>query len=417
MTIVMNTLAQNKEEEILEKARRIHDRVITIDTHNDINTNNFTTATNYTQDLDTQVNLPKMTSGGLDVSWLIVYTGQGDLIEEGYANAYKNALSKFEAIHRLTQDFAPGTIGMATTSSEVRELVAAGKKVAMIGVENAYPIGEDLARIQEFYNKGARYMSLSHNGHSQFSDSNTGEKDGVWLHGGLSDLGKKAIVEMNRLGMMIDVSHPSKEAIKEMFDLSKAPLIASHSSARSLCDHSRNLDDDLLALFREKGGVIQTVAFSSYLNTEKHANFNEAAANAYKRTANAMGLVYLERDSVRKLDNSQKEIYAANFKKIKLAAKNEIEDLKKTTPPVNVEDFIDHIDYLVEKVGIDHVGISSDFDGGGGIDGWQDASESLNVTVALVKRGYTETEIAKLWGENLLRVMDEVQQVSKQWQD
>lgn len=198
---------------------------------------------------------------------------------------------------------------------------------------------------------------------------------------------------------------------------SKAPLIASHSSARSLCDHSRNLDDDLLALFREKGGVIQTVAFSSYLNTEKHANFNEAAANAYKRTANAMGLVYLERDSVRKLDNSQKEIYAANFKKIKLAAKNEIEDLKKTTPPVNVEDFIDHIDYLVEKVGIDHVGISSDFDGGGGIDGWQDASESLNVTVALVKRGYTETEIAKLWGENLLRVMDEVQQVSKQWQD
>ncbi|WP_026916163.1 dipeptidase [Christiangramia portivictoriae] len=416
-SLAFQSNAQTQDSEIIEKATRIHEKVITIDTHNDINVSNFTTEKNYTQNLDTQVNLPKMMAGGLDVSWLIVYTGQGELHEEAYAEAYENAISKFEAIHRLTDSYAPASIGLATTSAEVRKLVAEGKKVAMIGVENAYPLGTDLDRIKEFHDRGARYMSLSHNGHSQFSDSNTGEENDEWLHNGLSDLGKQAVMEMNKHGIMIDVSHPSKQAIKDMFRISKAPLIASHSSARALCDHSRNLDDELLALFREKGGVVQTVAFSSYLNTEKHNAFSKAEANVYKTTAAELGLEYLERDSVRKLDKDAREKYYTDFRTIRTAAGPALDALNDSASPVAVTDFVDHIDYLVEKIGIDHVGISSDFDGGGGIYGWDDASETLNVTIELVRRGYSEEDIAKLWGENLLRVLDEVQEVSKNMRD
>ncbi|MCC4228461.1 MULTISPECIES: dipeptidase [Zunongwangia] len=409
-------LAQTTDEKLVAKAKKIHERVITIDTHNDINVNNFTHDHNYTQDLDTQVNLPKMDKGDLDVSWLIVYTGQGDLDDEAYKKAYENAISKFEAIHRLTEQIAPDKIGLATTSKEVRKLVKQGKKVAMIGVENGYPIGTDIKNVEKFYDMGARYMSLAHNGHSQLSDSNTGEADGEWLNNGLSDLGKEVIKEMNRLGIMIDVSHPSKEAIKQMFELSEAPLIASHSSARALCDHSRNLDDELLALFDKHGGVIQTVAFSSYVNTEKHEAFNAAKTKVYEAKAKQLGFEILSWGEVRELEEDEREAYIANYKKLVADAENEVDTIKETISPVDVSDFVDHIDYLVEKVGIDQVGISSDFDGGGGIDGWNDASESFNVTLELVKRGYTEKEIAKLWGENLLRVLDEVEAVAKKIQ-
>lgn len=408
--------AQETDADLLKKAQAIHEKVITIDTHNDININNFTAEKNYSRDLATQVNLPKMEKGGLDVSWLIVYTGQGDLDEDGYKKAYQNAISKFEAIHRLTEELAPDKIGLATTSGEVRKLVAEGKKVAMIGVENAYPIGTDLNRIKEFHDRGARYMSLSHNGHSQFCDSNTGEENDVWLYNGLSDLGKKAIVEMNKHGIMIDVSHPSKEAIKQMFEISKAPLIASHSSARALCNHSRNLDDELLDLFKQHGGVVQTVAFSSYVNTEKDAAFDNAAEKIYKSKATAMNFEIKSRDSIKVLSEEAQEAYYEMYAEVRRAAQPELEKLKESVEPVNVSDFVDHIDYLVEKIGINHVGISSDFDGGGGIEGWDDASETLNVTIELVKRGYSEEEIAKLWGENLLRVLDEVQAVAEEIQ-
>ena len=411
-TGLLSINAQSVNKEMLQTAKNIHESAIIIDAHNDINVNNFTKSQNYTMDLDTQVNLPKMEKGGMDVSWLIVYTGQKELNQEAYEKAYEIAISKFEAIHRLTREYAPERIGLATNSAEVRDLVAQGKKVAMIGVENAYPIGTDLSRIKEFYDRGARYMSLSHNGHSQFCDSNTGEENEDWLYNGLSELGKEAIIEMNKQGIMIDVSHHSKEAIKQMFAISRAPLIASHSSARALCDHSRNLDDELLALFKENGGVVQTVAFSSYLNTQKHNAFKALAKKIYKEKASEMNFVILERNMIKQLNQAEQDLYYKKFDQIKRASKPEIEKLKKQVSPVNVSDFVDHIDYLVKKIGIDHVGISSDFDGGGGIEGWQDASESFNVSLELVKRGYSEEEIKKLWGENLLRVLDEVQAVA-----
>ena len=413
LMIAMSCTTQT--ETLEEKARRIHESVITIDTHDDINVANFTDSINYSQRLNTQVNLPKMDEGKLDVAWLIVYTGQGDLTAEGYASAEVNAISKFDAIHRLVEEYAPDQIGLATSSEEVRSLVAEGKKVAMIGVENAYPIGEDLGNFELYRDKGARYVSLSHNGHSQFSDSNTGEADG-FLHDGLSELGKEAIVEMNRLGMMIDVSHPSKEAMRQMIALSKAPIIASHSSARALCDHSRNLDDEQLFWMKENGGVVQTVAFSSYLNTEKHNARNEYMQAIRTRLASEKGLEWYDRSELRSLDADKRAAFMNYYREIVTEADELVTNDPEAPTGVTVADFVDHIDYMVNLIGIDHVGISSDFDGGGGVGGWQDASETFNVTLELVKRGYSEEDIQKLWGENLLRVLDQVQAVSAQWQ-
>ncbi len=404
-------------ESVEETAKRIHDKVITIDTHNDINVKNFTYGVNYTQRLDTQVNLPKMEEGGLDVSWLIVYTGQDSLSAEGYDKAKDNAMAKFSAIHRLCDSIAPDKIAMALTSEEVRNIAAQGKKVAMIGVENAYPIGEDLANFETYHKLGARYISLSHNGHSQFCDSNTGEKDSIWLHNGLSELGKKAVNEMNRLGIMIDISHPSKVAMKQTIALSKAPIIASHSSVRALCDHSRNLDDEQLALMKKNGGVIQTVAFSSYLNTEKHETRAAYMKDKYKQVADSLDVSWHERSDFPNLTDEQKASFMENYPKIKAITEALVAKNADAPPAVDVADFIDHIDYMVKHIGIDYVGISSDFDGGGGIAGWSDASETFNVTLELVRRGYTEEEIEKLWGGNLLRVLDEVQAIAQQIQN
>ena len=214
------------QEQFIAMAKDIHNRVITLDTHCDIDVNNFTDSVNYTQDLRSQVTLPKMNKGGLDVAWFVVYTGQDSLTETGYQNAYDNAMSKFDAIKRLVTEIAPNEIELAVTSEDVKRIHASGKKVAMIGIENGYPIGLDINNVKKFHDLGGRYMSLAHNGHSQLSDSNTGEKDDVWLHNGLSDFGKKVIAEMNKWGIMIDISHPSKEAIRQMITLSKAPVIA-----------------------------------------------------------------------------------------------------------------------------------------------------------------------------------------------
>ncbi len=278
------------EDQLIVKAKKIHNNVITLDTHCDINIKNFTDSINYTQNLSSQITLPKMTKGGLDVAWFIVYTGQDSLTTIGYEKAYEVAMSKFEAIHKLTKEIAPDQIELALTSDDVRRIHKDGKKVAMIGVENGYPIGTDIKNVKKFYDLGARYMSLSHNGHSQLCDSNTGEADGIWLHNGVSELGKEVIVEMNKEGIMIDVSHPSKESMRQIIELSKAPIIASHSSARALCNHSRNLDDEQLQWLKENGGVVQTVAFTSYLNTEKFEKRNKIEVQIAKQIADSMNV-------------------------------------------------------------------------------------------------------------------------------
>jgi microsomal dipeptidase-like Zn-dependent dipeptidase len=414
--LALTSCAQESETDRVELARGIHDRVITLDTHDDINPANFTADRNYTMDLNTQVNLPKMEEGGLDVSWMVVYVGQGDLNTDAYAVAHQTAMDKFDAIHRLAEEIAPERIEIAYTSDDVRRIVASGKKVAMIGVENAYPVGMDLTNIKKFHGLGARYMSLAPNGHSQFSDSNTGERDGVWLHDGLSDLGRQAVAELNRWGIMIDLSHPSKDANMETLALSRAPVIASHSAARAMNDVSRNLDDEALLALKDNGGVVQTVAFRSYVNSEKNAANREALDALNAELAEEMGFELLSRREVFGLGEEERAAYTAQMDHLQEMGAARIAEVNATVPPVNVADFVDHIDYLVDLIGLDHVGISSDFDGGGGVEGWNDASETFNVTLELVKRGYTEEEIGKLWSGNLLRVLDEVQRVAQEIQ-
>lgn len=416
-TVTTKSVKDMTEAELTEHAKGIHERVITLDTHNDINTSNFTEETNYTQRLSSQVNLPKMVEGGLDVAWFIVYTGQGALTDEGFARAYENADDKFKAIHRLCEELAPDQIELALTSDDVRRINAAGKKIAMIGIENGYPVGNDISRVKEFYDRGARYMSLAHNGHSQLSDSNTGERDSVWLHNGLSDLGREVIAEMNKWGIMIDLSHPSKVANMEMMRLSKAPVIASHSSARAMNDVSRNLDDEQLMMLKENGGVVQTVAFKSYVNTDKNRANSQKTNEVIEVVAKEQGFEVLSRADMRALGREERQAYFEKYREIRDSAKDRIEkEVNTVAPPVDVSDFVDHIDYLVKKIGLEHVGISSDFDGGGGVYGWNDASETFNVTLELVKRGYTEEQIGMMWSGNLLRVLDEVQAVAKQIQ-
>ncbi|MDT8429218.1 MAG: dipeptidase [Pseudomonadales bacterium] len=411
------SVTQESEAELIARARGIHERVITLDTHADINTANFTADNNYTMDLDTQVTLPKMIEGGLDVAWFIVYTGQGEMTPMGYALAHDNAMDKFMAIHRLTREIAPDLIEVAYTSEDVRRIAASGKKVAMIGIENAYPMAEDIRNVQHFYEMGGRYMSLAHNGHSQFADSNTGEASGEWLHNGLSELGRQAVAEMNKWGIMIDISHPSKQANMQTIALSQAPVIASHSSARALNDHSRNLDDEELMAVKANGGVVQAVAFRAYIDSAKHQRNREALLALQTEIATDLGFELLAPAAVRELDEAARAAYQARMEQVNALAEPRIEaEVNAVAPPVDVADFVNHIDYMVELMGLEHVGISSDFDGGGGVEGWNDASETFNVTLELVRRGYTEEQIAALWSGNLLRVLDEVQRVAAQLQ-
>ena len=407
--------AQTDDPALVARARAIHERVLTLDTHADINPANFTPERNYTQRLATQVNLPKMEEGGLDAAFFIVYVGQrNDFTPEGYARAHEAALEKFAAIHRLTSELAPDRIGLARTAAEVRRIYASGKKVALIGIENGYPIGTDLGNVKKFYDLGGRYLSLAHNGHSQLSDSNTGERDGVWLHNGLSPLGRQVIAELNRLGIMVDISHPSKQSMMQTLALTRAPIIASHSAVRAICNHSRNLDDEQLLGLKQNGGVVQLVAFNSYVKCGQESPERRQAIAAlqekYGTTGGGAGGRPSAPDSVRAAFQRQPDSVRAAFQR-------EMQELNQRypgPPRATVKDFVDHIDYAVKLIGLEHVGISSDFDGGGGVEGWSDASETFNVTLELVRRGYTEEQIGKLWSGNLLRVMEAVERAAAQ---
>jgi membrane dipeptidase len=404
------------EEATMRKARDIHERIITLDSHVDFSPANFTKQRNYAQRLDTQLNLPKMVEGGLDAVFFSIFVSQTREIESpdafkpaGYERAYKAAIEKFDAVHRLVEQFAPDKIALALTSADVKRIHATGRKVALIGVENGYPLGEDIGRVKEFYDRGARYMSLAHNGNNQLSDSHTGERAG-WKWNGLSPLGRQVIVEMNRIGLMVDVSHPSKASMMQSVELSKAPIIASHSAVRALCNVSRNMDDEQLLALKTNGGVIQVVGYPIFVKTPKPDSPERASAlTALRKEFNlreptAAGQLASGRVAVMQLSSEQRAEYEKKLR--------EIDEKHPGDPSATVKDFIDHIDYAVKLIGIDHVGIASDFEGGGGLTGWNDASETFNVTLELVRRGYTEEQIGKLWGGNLLRVMDEVQRIA-----
>jgi membrane dipeptidase len=267
-------------------------------------------------------------------------------------------------------------------------------------------MGEDLARIPKFHQLGARYMSIAHNRHSQLGDSHTPEEP---LHNGLSELGKQAILQMNRVGIMVDVSHASKAAMLHAIACSKAPVIASHSGAAALRAHGRNLDDEQLAALQKNGGVIQVVALGSFLKDDANRR------NAQQKLRDELGLPDPQGQRRRNRDGVPLDSDAEFEKKLALYQQR-LPELDQKFPPANVATLVDHIDHVVKKIGIDHVGISTDFDGGGGIAGFHDASETFNVTLELVRRGYSEAQIGKIWSGNTLRLWRDVETVAKKLQ-
>jgi membrane dipeptidase len=390
----------------INRADAIHARCLTLDTHKDISSqlapeelpSDPETAKQYREKFDPtvrgsqQVDFVKMREGQYDCAFFIVYTPQQKLTDAGYHGAYVEANKKFEAIHRMCRLY-PNDIALATTADDVERLHQEGKLIACIGIENGYPMGLDLGRVEEFYQKGARYMGIAHNGHTQLGDSHTPAEP---LHNGLSELGRQAIAEMNRLGIMVDVSHSSKATMLQAVACSKAPVIASHSGARAINDHTRNLDDEQLRAIAVTDGVVQCVALAEFLKS------NQPKEAAIAKLRKDLGLA---RDSGIELSDAQREVNMAKLQKARA-------ELNQQFPPATVSDYVDHIEHIIQVAGIEHVGIGSDFDGGGGITGWNNAAESRNVTRELVRRGHSEADIQKIWSGNLLRVWRAVEAVA-----
>lgn len=375
----------------------IHERVLTLDTHIDIH-EDMTFDPIYDPGTDTpqQVDLGKMERGGLDSGFFIVYVGQGVRDDAGYALAEAKARRKFSAIRRMTEHY-PDRIGLAHTPDQFDEIAASGRKVAAIGIENGFVIGKDLDRLQEFYDLGARYMTLAHNGHNDICDSSgplARLGDAEEEHGGVSEFGYQVIDEMNRLGMMVDISHVSIKCMMQATEYSKAPVIASHSGVWELAKHSRNLNDEQLKAVAAVGGVVQLVGLDSFVKYYPEKGPEVAALREAVYTAAGD----TEWDGSK---HATDPAYVAGM-----------EAINTKYPPATVKDFVDHVDYAVNLIGIDHVGLVSDFDGGGGVIGWNDASETMNVTAEMVARGYTEEQIAKIWSGNTLDLWRRVDAVA-----
>jgi membrane dipeptidase len=365
--------------DISSKARDIHEKVLTIDTHADtplaldhVDLSGRTTPDDHTGKVD----FPRMKEGGLDAIFFAVYVSQGPKNEEAYEKVREKAMTMFKEIHAVlgeNSDLAE----LAVRSGDAKRLEALGKRAVYIGIENGYAIGRDLSLLKTFYDLGARYITLCHSGNNDICDSST-DDDGP-LHHGLSDFGKQVVDEMNRLGIMIDVSHISDESFFDVVKTSSVPVIASHSCTRALCDHPRNMSDEMILKLKENNGVIQVTLVSSYV---KMRDNDEVMQQEYASLAEKYG----DRDT---LSPARLELY-----------RQERAEIRERFPMeyATVSDLVDHIDHVVELIGIDHVGIGSDFDGGGGLSDCTDVSEMGNITMELVKRGYSEKRLPK-YGE------------------
>jgi len=369
---------------------------LTLDTHIDIPLD-YATATADPLNADLKVNLTKMAAGGLDVGFFIVYVDQTARTNEGYEKARTEAETKFAAIHRMTEQLYPERIEIAYSAADVARIAAIPKLVAAIGVENGYSFGPNLERLDRFYELGARYMGLVHDGDNDLARSarpNLALGDAAESTGGVTALGAAAIARMNRLGVMVDVSHGAKQTALDAMRLSAAPVIASHSGIAGVNAHPRNLDDEALLALKANGGVVQVVAFDGYLKAQPAEK--AAAQRELRQSVGLTGDVRLS-----SLAPQQRAAYDAGLR-----------DIEARWPSASVADLVDHIDYAVKLIGVDHVGIASDFDGGGGITGWSDAAETANVTAELTARGYSREDVAKIWSGNLLRVWREVERTA-----
>lgn len=380
----------NKEERLQKKAARIHAKAFTVDSHNDTPMWFTDSAYQFGENHANmrprnRVDIPRMEIGGLDAAFFAVFIGQGNRTPEGNEKALNQALETFEAIHRnvkLNNDKA----AIALSSKDGPTIAKQNKRAIYMGVENGYPIGQDLSNIERFHKLGARYITLCHSNNNDICDS----ANDTIEHNGVSNFGKEVIAEMNRLGVMVDVSHISDKSFYDVLELSKTPVIASHSCARALCDNPRNLSDDMLRALAAKDGVIQMCILSSYVKTPLPNPPRDSARMAVREKYRYFkGLSDVEMNNARREWNELDE----NFPQ-KLAT---------------VQDVVDHIDHIVKVAGIRNVGIGTDFDGGGAVEGCEDVSEMGNITLELVRRGYSAKEIKMIWGGNLMRVMRKVE--------
>jgi membrane dipeptidase len=389
-----------RRRETLRKARQIHKAALTIDSHVDIFGTYYAT-----EKLDPGVDNPhlrcdlaKMAAGGVDGVFLAVYTGQGRRDAEAYDRIHTHALELLEAIHRVPRQY-PDRCELATSPGDVERIVKSGRRAIMIGMENGYPIGTDLSNVEKFYDLGVRYITLSHNGHNQICDSCNPKVelgDEASEHDGLSTFGQQVVAEMNRLGIMVDVSHIASTSLRDVLALSRVPVIASHSGCKAVYDHPRNLDDGELRALAAGGGVIQVVSVPEFLTRE--ADQRQKALEELVKRIDMPG--YASRPDLDRATDKQRKAWQAGRKTI-----------DQRYRVATIDDYIDHIDHAVKVAGVDHVGIGSDFDGGGGVPGFENHADSLNVTVALVRRGYSEEAIGKIWGGNFLRVWRDVEKV------
>ena len=376
------------------RAQQLHDEIIVIDTEIDVRFDLYDSPDRDPgQPSDMQFDLDKMERGGMDAAVFVVYANQELRTAEGYARTFEAARKKLSAIERMAAENAD-RIEIARSADDVERIVADGKRAALIGMVNGNALGPELEELDRYAEAGLVYIAFTHVGHNQLSDSarpSEANGDGATEHGGLSPLGRELIVEMNRRGILVDVSQISADALLEAASLSRAPVIASHSSVHALVPTARNITDEGMLAIKATGGVIHIVAFRSYIiDTYDELQAGIAAVRE------EFGLA--PTDTLDDLPEDQRQAFLAAYGGV-----------VKSLPLPSVGQYVDHIDYAVELLGIDHVGISSDFEHGGGIDGWQDPSETASITRELLRRGYSDKDIAKIMGGNFLRVMREAQ--------
>ncbi|MBU79696.1 MAG: membrane dipeptidase [Flavobacteriales bacterium] len=389
----------DSEKELIEKALDIHNRVLTLDTHADTPLRMIQPGFDLSERHDpnetgSKLDYPRMVEGGLDAVFFAAFVAQDIRDDDGHNRAKNLCLQMIDSVITSTKRNSD-IVGLALNPEDAYSLEKEGKRAIYIGIENGYPIGNDLSNISLYYKKGVRYITLVHSSNNDLADSST-DSDGP-EHEGLSDFGNEVVKEMNRLGIMVDVSHGSDSLFYDTIALSKAPIIASHSNARKVTNHERNMTDEMLKLMAKNGGVVQLTMLSNYLR--------EVPPNAEKDSAIAA------------LRSSMKPV-AEMTEEEQNEARESIKKLNDIfpAPMANVKNVVDHIDHIVNVAGIDHVGIGCDFDGGGGIEGVFDASEVMNITIELVRRGYSEDQIEKIWGGNLIRVFKEVQAIAEKIQ-
>jgi len=393
-----NSCSGEKERDKQEaEAMETHKKILTVDTHCDtpmmLAEGEYDIGEMHGAGLERRgkIDLPRMKQGGLDAEFFAAFVAQGERTEQGYEKARERAGLLIKSIYDMCDKY-PEMVSLATEPDDAYRLAGQGKIAAFIGLENGYPIGKDLALVEEFYNKGVRYITLCHTSDNDICDSSTDRREPE--DNGLSEFGKKVVEECNRLGMMIDVSHVSDQTFFDVIKLSRAPVIASHSSVRALCDHPRNFSDEMLRALAKKGGVIQICFVSSFIKEEESNPEREKA--------------------VAELQEKYGDFSKIKDEEVRQKAREEFMEIYKKypRPRASVEDMVDHIDYVKELIGVDYIGIGTDFDGGGGLEGCNDVSEMPNVTKELLKRGYTEEEIEKIWGGNLMRVFRRIIELS-----